>query len=219
MNSLWDLNLIHLLNFYLVMLFIASVVRRIDLYRSVLGLVRRVPGRWPRLFDLVKEHRLVFFTWPTLLPALLALALTVAQLFASYQVWPEAGRPPDGLTVGRLAEFWPTAFVVLSLGLAMLGVDIYGIVVIGQIDRKLLEKYFDQAEYWLRSRTAHVVRFFTFGYINPRRMVAIEVQKALVEVSKQLNTSLWWIVLQVGLRITFCLSLWLSWAALHYFHA
>src|SRR5947209_6797667 len=98
MSAMWDLNLIHFLDFYLVMLFITSVVRRIDLYRSVLGLVRRVPGRWPRLFELVKDHRMVFFSWPTLLPALLALVLTAAQLFASYQVWPEAGRPPHGLT-------------------------------------------------------------------------------------------------------------------------
>ena len=40
----------------------------------------------------------------------------------------------------------------------------------------MLEKYFDQAEYWLRPWTAPVVRVFTFGYINPRQMVATEVR-------------------------------------------
>ena len=39
-------------------------------------------------------------------------------------------------------------------------------------------------------------------------MVAGEVQTALVGVSKLLNTNLWWVSLQAGLRILFGLSLW-----------
>jgi hypothetical protein len=212
MSGLWDLNLIRFLDFYLVLLFIASVIRRIDLYRSVLALVLTVPGRWPRLFKLVNQHRTVFLTWATVMPAILALLLSIIQLIASQLVWPEAGRLPHGLTVGRLVEHPLAACVVVQVAVAMVGLDFYGIVVVGQIDRRLLEKYFDQAEYWLRSRTAHVVRFFTFGFINPRRMVAVEVRKALVEVSKQLNTTLWWIITGVGMRIAFGLSLWGSWA-------
>ena len=37
---------------------------------------------------------------------------------------------------------------------AMLGFDLYSLYLVGRIDRPQLEKYFDQAEYWLRSRTA-----------------------------------------------------------------
>ena len=64
----------------------------------------------------------------------------------------------------------------------------------------------------LRSRTAHVVRVVSFGYINPRRVVAAEVEKALVEVGDMLNFTLWWVSLQIGLRIAFGMSLWLTWA-------
>jgi hypothetical protein len=56
------------------------------------------------------------------------------------------------------------------------------------------------------------VKVFTFGYINPRQMVAVEVRKALVEASRLLNSTLWWVSAQVGLRIVFGLSLWLTYA-------
>jgi hypothetical protein len=78
------------------------------------------------------------------------------------------------------------------------------------VDRGEVEKYFDQAEFWLRSWAAPVVRTVTFGFINPRRMVAVEVQTALVGASKVLNTNLWWIVLQTALRVGYGLSLWLT---------
>ena len=94
----------------------------------------------------------------------------------------------------------------------MLGVDLYATFRVGNFDRPLLERYFDQAEYWLRSWVAPVVNIFTLGYINPRKMVTVEVRKALVEASELLNTTLWWVSLQVGLRVAFGLALWLTWA-------
>ena len=59
---------------------------------------------------------------------------------------------------------------------------------------------------------ATVLRVFTLGFVNPRRMVAVEVQKALLEASRMLNSTLWWVTVQVGLRIAFGLALWLTWA-------
>lgn len=212
MAEIWELSPIRFFDFYLMLLFVASISRRLDLYRYVVGMVLRFPGRWPHLFKLVKEHRTVLLTFRTLLPALLVLVLFLVQLIASRLVWPEAARPPTGLTVARLAEYWWAVALAVPLGIAMVCVDIWAILVVGQIDKALLEKYFDQAEYWLTSRTAHVVRFFTFGYINPRRMVSQEVQKALVGASRQLNTTMWWMNVQMGLRIAFGLSLWLTWA-------
>jgi hypothetical protein len=170
------------------------------------------PGRWPRLLQLVKEHWGVFLTLSTVLPALLALLLSLVQLTASRALWPEAGAPPHGLTLARLLEHWPALLIVLPLGVAMLGVDVYVLVTVGQIDRGELEKYFDQAEYWLRSKTAHVVRVFTLGHVNPRRMVAEEVQKALLDASRLLNSSLWWTTIMLSLRVAFAMALWLTWA-------
>jgi hypothetical protein len=207
MSGFWDLNLIHFFDFYLMLAFLAGTVRRFEQYQSIGRLVLTGPGRWPRLLKLIKEHRTIFLTWETVLPGLLALALSVAQLVASRQVWPHAD-----LTAGQLAAHWLAVAVVAPLGLSMLGVDAYGILVVGEFDRKLMEKYFDQAEYWLRSRTAHVVRVFTFGAINPRKMVNEEVRKALIEASRMLNTTLWWVTVQVGLRVAVGLSLWTTWA-------
>jgi hypothetical protein len=212
MTWLWNLNLINLFNFYLWLFFLISTYRRIGQYRSVVALVRAVPGRWPHLFELVKGHGHVFLTWTTVLPGLVALLLIVAQTLASWLVWPEAGQSASGLTIGRLAEHWRAVAVVLVLAAAMVGVDLYATFTVGEFDRKLMQTYFDQAEYWLRSWTAPMIRVFTIGFIHPRRMVAVEVRKALIEASHLINSTLWWVSLQTGLRVGFGLALWVSYA-------
>jgi hypothetical protein len=206
-SNLANLNLIHLFDFYLAVAFLASTSVRIQQYRSILGLVRAVPGRWPHLFALVREHRSVFLTWATVLPGILAFTLSLTHMLACRLVWPQAN-----LTLGYVTEKWQAAPMMVLLGLAMLGLDWYVTFTFGKIDRDLMRKYFDQAEYWLRSWTAPVVRIFTLGYINPRRMVAVEVQKALVQASRLMNATLWWVSLQVSLRVAFGLSLWLTYA-------
>ena len=45
-------------------------------------------------------------------------------------------------------------------------------------------------------------------------MVAVEARKALMEASQLLNANLWWLAVQIALRFTFGLSLWLSYAYL-----
>ena len=213
--TIWSLNLIHFLDFYFAFMFFAGTLRRLGQYQSVAKLIFGGTTRWPYLLKLVSEYRTIFWTWSMILPALLALALWIVQMLASRFVFPEAGTPPDGLTMEQLLAHWPALLLVVPLGVAMVGFDLYSLYLLGQFDRAMLEKYFDQAEFWLRSKTAHVVRVVTFGRINPRRMVAVEVEKALVEIGDMLNFTLWWVSLQIGLRFAFGLSLWLTWALTH----
>jgi len=200
-------NLIHFFDFYLALAFLLSTYMRYQQYEAIIRLVRALPERWPRLLKLVRQHHAIFLTLPTVLPAMLALVLSLTHMLACRLIWPHAN-----VTVSSLAQ-WPGQLVVVAcLGLAMLSVDVYGILKVGKINRPQLEVYFDQAEYWLRSWVAPVVHVFTLGYVNPRRMVSVEVHKALLQTSKLLNSTLWWISLQVGLRIAFGLSLWLAFA-------
>ena len=60
-----------------------------------------------------------------------------------------------------------------------------------------------------------LVRVFTLGYINPRKIVAVEVRSALESASRIINSSLWWMTIQTSLRLAFGLSLWTSYALLH----
>jgi hypothetical protein len=208
MDGLLSLKLIRLFDFYLALAFLLSTVVRVRQYHTILKVVRAVPGRWPRLFQLVRRYRHLFLTWGTILPLLSTLVLWLVHTLFLRLVLP-AG---DDLTVERLLQMWVALpFVVLS-GVAMLGFDAYGAFNVAVIDHAELEKYFDQAEYWLRSWTAPVVRFFTLGYVNPRKMVAAEVQSALVSASEVLNSSLWWMSLQTILRLLYGLSLWLTFA-------
>jgi hypothetical protein len=200
-------NLIHLFDFYLAAMFVVGTARRIGQYRAFAGIALSMPGRWPRLFKLVHEHRTVFLTWSTLVPSFLALLIWATHTLASRLIWHDAN-----LTAAELFARWQGWAVVLPFAVAMVCLDGYFLVRVAQIDRGMLEKYFDQAEYWLRSWTAPVVRVVTFGYVNPRRMVHDEVRKALVGASGLINSSLYWVSLQMGLRVAVGLSLWLTWA-------
>ena len=206
MTGLANLNLIRFLDFYFMLMFLVGTFRRVGQYREVGRMVLTGPGRWPRVLELVRQHKTIFLTWATVVPGLLALALSVVQLIASRQIWPQAT-----LTVGELTELGVAPVLLAPLGLLMIAVDVYGAAAVGTFDRHEMERYFDQAEYWLRSHTAHVVRIVTLGYVNPRQMVDVEVRKALVEASQLLKVNLWWITVQVGLRVAFGLALWGTW--------
>lgn len=201
------MNLIHLFDVYLAVMFLLSTYRRLGQYRTAVGLVLAVPGRWPKLFMMMKQHRMLFLTWRTFLPGILALALLAGNAVASRLVWPQAHLVPADLLRGWL--FLP---FVLATGLSMLAIDGYFIFRVGKIDKAETEKYFDQAEHWLKTWKAPVVRFMTFGFVNPRQMVAVEVHKAMIDATELVNRSLWWVSAQTAARVAFGLALWLTWA-------
>jgi hypothetical protein len=207
MSAVWNWDLIHLFNFYLALVFLLSFVFRIRQYEAIVRLARALPDRWPRLLGLIKQHRTIFLSFGSLLPALVALGLCLLNMLACRLVWPHAQ-----LTIRQLVEVLPALPFVVLAGLIMLAVDIYATAWVTDINRAEVEKYFDQAEFWLRSWTAPVVRVFTFGRINPRQMVNAEVRKALIDVSQSINGAMWWLAVQTGLRITYGLSLWLTFA-------
>jgi hypothetical protein len=208
MDWLLSLKLIRLFDFYLALVFLVSTVVRVRQYRTMLNVVRAVPSRWPRLFQLVRRYRHLFLTWGTILPLLSTLGLWLMHTLFLRLVL----SANDDLTVARLLQLWVALPFVIVSGVAMLSFDAYGAFNVAVIEQAELEKYFDQAEYWLRSWTAPVVRFFTLGYINPRKMVDVEVKNALVNASQVINSSLWWMSLQTILRLIYGTSLWVSFA-------
>jgi hypothetical protein len=208
MSGLLELRLIPLFSFYLAFIFCLSTVLRVRQYYAILRLVRTFPGRWPNLLKLVRQHGHIFVGWGTVLPLLLMLLLLLVNSLAGWFVWPQA----HDFKLADLLEAWPALPAVVLSGSAMLAFDAWGTWNVGEVDRREMEKYFDQAEFWLRSWKAPVVRFFTLGFVNPRKMVAKEVRSALESTSQMLNSTLWWVSIQTGLRIAFGLSLWLSYA-------
>jgi hypothetical protein len=210
MNWFLDLNLIHCLDVYLILIFVLGTGLRIQQYRAFLGLIWSMHGRWPHVVRLAKQHRGLFLTWATMLPAVVALVLLLGQLLASRLVWPYAD-----VTIAQLGAWWLPALGVGGLGIGMIGVDCYGAWRIENWDRAQAEKQLDQAEHWLQSWKGPVMRVFTLGFINPRKLVGVEVRKALVKASEQLNTALWWSSLPVSLRIAFGGSVWLTYVWLH----
>lgn len=209
MNWFWNLNLFHFFEFYLAAVFLLGVYLRVRQYRAILALLRAMPGRWPRLLSLISQQHGIFLTWRTLLPGGLYLTLWLTHTLACRLIWPAADVTPGNLLTHPLA-----LVVVLVAGAGMVGLDVYTLVKVGEIDRAALETHFDRAEYWLRSWTAPLVRVLSLGYLDPRQIVQTEVQKALTELNNLLTFTLWWVCLQTGLRLTFGLSIWVSWAYL-----
>lgn len=205
MSWFWRLNLIHCLDWYLLTVFLVGTALRVNRYRALLGLIWSMPGRWPLLLGLIKQHHGLFLTWSTVLPGLLTFLLYVTHTLACRLVWPQAG-----ITTAQLAHWLLAVLVVLSLGVAMVGFDGYGALRVGQWDRTRVEEAFDRAEFWLSSRAAPLVRFLTLGLINPRKRVAVEIHEALAIASGKLNTTLWAASLRTVLRIAFGAALWLT---------
>ena len=108
-----------------------------------------------------------------------------------------------------VADGWRLG-IVLSALVAMLAVDLFFIFRIGRFDHAETVRFLDQAEAWLGWKSP-VVRLLTLGYVNPRRVVDDEVKKNLAEIGTTVRSSLWWVAVQVGLRVLFGLTLWTMW--------
>ncbi|HKB04255.1 MAG TPA: hypothetical protein VKD90_18670 [Gemmataceae bacterium] len=207
MAGVLDLNLIHLFTFYLAAVFLLSTVRRLRQYHDVAQLALAAPNRWPRVLEQLRGHWIMFLTWATLRPAAVALGLLLIQMICSRLIWPSANLTLRGL----LEEWWLTPFVLTTLA-AMLAVDLYFIIRVGDVGRRETEIYLDEAEHWLTSWKAPVIHLVTLGYIDPRHMVAVEVKKAVEEGRGLLHRTLWWVSAQAGLRTLYGLTLWVAWA-------
>ncbi len=200
------INLIRVFDFYVTLMFVISLVRRWDVYLSAVRLLISVRGRWPKLISRLAEHRSLILNRSFFRPALLALGLTLTQLIASRIIFPQAVLLGEQLR----AEWWWVPLILVPL-VPMLLVDVYFIVRVGKFDHDETVKYFDQAEGWLGWR-GPVVRVATLGLVNPQRMVDDEVRKNLSAYQSTLQASLWWVSVQIGLRLTFGLTLWTVWA-------
>ena len=209
MSWLLDIHLIRLFNFYLAFVFILTTLLNIRDYRHMLAVAHSLPGRWPRLLELLKHHSHIFINWRMGVPFLTSLGLLLVQLIVTRFIAPKAD---EKLTVAYMLPIWPVLPFLALTSAAMIVVDVYANWPLPPFDRAAVEKQFDQAEFWLRSWTAPVVRMLSLGYINPRRWSRPEVHTSLLEASKLLHRTLWWTAWQAGCRITCGLSLWLTYA-------
>lgn len=199
-------NLIRLFDFYLALMFLMSVLRRWDVYLDALLILIAVRGRWPKLIRRLAEHSSLLLNWSFFRPVVLALTLAVAQLVASRLIWPEAV-----ITVSQLREQWWLDVILLLVAIPMLVVDSYFIIRVGRFDRDETVKYLDLAEKWLSWRGT-AVKVLTLGIVDPTEMVDREVRKGLTQMRVVVTNSLWWVIVQTSLRITFGLTLWTFWA-------
>ncbi len=200
-------NLIDAFSYYLVLAFVTGTVLRARTYRAMVGLVYHSADRWPKLRAVVRTHRAIFLRWPTVLPLLLTLLLTLANAGASHFVWSHARVTP--------ADLWshPAALSAAAVAGGLMGfLDFKAVFLFGRLDRPKVEAVLDRAEHWLGSWKAPAVRFMTFGLVHPRRIVGEQVRQALVEASLAANGQLWAMSLQIAVRFAFGLALWVTWA-------
>ena len=201
-----NVNLIAALDWYLMLTFVLSTIRRLSQYRAMLAVIFAVPSRWPKLFRLVQEHRTILLTWPTLAPVAVTFLIMLLHSIAYRGIWQTAR-----VTPADISQHWLALVSVPLFGAAMLWLDFTAIFQVADFDRAALERDLDQAEYWLRSWITPTLSFLTFGFLNPRKIVSEEVRKALVSAGRDLNMMMWRMSLQIGVRLLFSLALWMTW--------
>lgn len=201
-------NVIRVFDFYLAAMFVLGLSRRYAVYWDTVALLVALRGRWPKLVTRLKEHHGVLVTGNVLRPMALAAGLTVGQMICSRVIFPAAT-----LTVGEIRTSWWMAGLVLVAALPMLAVDVYFLVRVGAFDRRETVKYLDLAEHWLNSWKAPAIRLATFGYVDPRRIVDVEVRASLTQLGMTVQSTAWWVAAQVGCRVACGLAIWLLWAA------
>ena len=198
-------NLNRVFDFYLALMFLISLVRRWTVYWDAVYILVAVRGRWPKLLTRLAEHQSLLLNWAFFRPVVLALFLTVIQMICSRLIWPQAVLTRADLT----AEWWWVPVILVPL-VPMLAVDLFFVIRVGTFDRVETVKYLDQAETWLGWK-GPVVRALTFGIVNPRKIVDAEVKKNLAEIGTTVRNSMWWVSVQIGLRVLFGLTLWAVW--------
>jgi len=200
-------NLIEVLNYYLILGFVVSMAIRFRSYRAVLGMVFASRNRWPKLLEVANKHRTIFLGWPMLLVVGLTFTLMLGNSLAIHFVWVQAK-----VTFADLGGHWPALAAVILSGGIMLFLDTKATITAGQFDRIALEKDLDKAESWLKSWMSPALRVVSFGFLNPRQIVGAEVERALVEANWVMIGGMGRASLLVGMQLAFGLSLWLAWA-------
>jgi hypothetical protein len=137
----------------------------------------------------------------------LVLVLMFVQMVASRIVWPQARLPLGELTL----HVWHLIPFMITL-IPMLAVDVYFLIAVGRFDRTETEKYFDQAERWSGTWKAKTVRAITFGKIDPDKQVEEGVQRGMKQLGRTVSWAMWWVSIQLGLRLLFGLTIWILWA-------
>ena len=207
MPALPDTNLIRLFDFYLLLMFVIGLLRRATFYKDVALISLAAVTKQPNLVRRLGANRDVLMNWQTLRPLVFAVVLIFVQFILSRLIWPDA--TITGRDVGR---HWWQAVILVVLFAAMFTVDLYFLIRIGQIDRGEANKHLLRAEYWLTSWQGPVIKIVTFGYVNPRQMVDDQVRDGMTWFRSTMTWSMWWVIVQVSLRVAFGVAIWLFWA-------
>jgi hypothetical protein len=200
-------NLLPLYNLYLIIIFALGTAVRYRLYIQVISLVLAFPSRWPKLGQLLLQHRWMLIGWRTLLPTVLTLLFTAIHSFVLYWLLPSAV-----LTPLELRHHLGWAVLLAGLALAVILLDGFSLYVQNQNwVTPELQKQFDQAEFWLSSRWSTVIEWLSFKKVRPRQLVQEQLRAAMEAVAQTVNWALWYWAAQLLARALLALALWTAW--------
>ncbi|MCS7166098.1 MAG: hypothetical protein RMI91_08205 [Gemmatales bacterium] len=201
------INLIALYNLYLIVIFGVGIALRLRLYLQIMNFVLSLSHRWPKLGQLILEHRWILVAWQTLAPTVLTLIFTILHSLVVYYLLPEATLTPHDL---RHHPVWTILLTILALTMLILdGFSLY----YGSTDviTSDLEKQLDQAEFWLSSRWSTIIEWLTLRKIRPRQLVREQLRTALQAVAVTINHAMWFWAIQLAVRLLLALAMWLTW--------
>ncbi|MCS7015451.1 MAG: hypothetical protein NZM42_04935 [Gemmatales bacterium] len=204
------INLLALYNLYLIIIFAVGTGMRYRQYGQILTLILKFPQRWPKLGQLILEHRWILINWRMMIPTLLTLLFTLLHSLVVYWSLPNAVLTPRDLG-GHLG--WAALLLVLALPVLVLdGFSLY--LSYGNWLPPGLDKQFDQAEYWLSAKWGLVIEWLTLKKVRPRQMVQEQLRSALHSIATTMNQAMWYWSAQLLARFLLALALWGAWFSL-----
>ncbi len=202
-----QIHLFRAFNAYLTVMFLVSLAQSLQFYLAILGLVKKAPGRWPRLVRLIGQHAGALITPGLLWPLAGSMVLMVAQWVATMFIWPAA----DGFILGSVP--FVAGIGISIVGTLMVGWDLYRILQGTTLDARAVEPYLALAEGALHPGAVVLSRTFSLGRFNPVNIVSAELKKQMSLLDRSMRVSLWWMLAALVLRGLFALGLWITYAA------
>lgn len=210
--NLSQINLMMTYERYLVLTFVLSLLIRFRQYQSNVQFAWQFPQQWPSVFEVIKQHSSIFFTWTTLLPVGVTFAILITHSICYRLIWAEAIVTPGGLESHLVV-----LGILLPVSLWMIFLDFRVLFLAPQMNFAEIEKNLSKGEYALNSRALSALRFASLGIFNPRKYVESRVADSLRNVRLALVAQLRRWSFHTSVRITFGFLLWLGYARMSNF--
>ena len=191
--------------YYLFLVVIVSIALRYHLLRDILLLARKFPERWPKLLQMLLEHKWSLINKVTIIPVSIAIVMALLHTVCNRWLW-----MASELKISELSYHPMLCIPLIVFSGWMLFLDIQVLSRATQFKKDELEQLLDRGEFALSTPVDWTVRLFTLGLISPTRVVEHKLEEALELECDQIVTQMRGWYLRTAVRVLFGTCCWIT---------